>query len=146
MEANELMIGDWVFRLSRKSPDCAQIRTDGFITRITEQGAELCYLDRWQNRCYMNAGFGELHPRPITAEILEKNGFTKTAVSPLVSSRANYVYETSEETVYMSENGIMWWIEMELADYAGKIEMPIEYVHVLQHALRLFGIKKQIEL
>ena len=85
----------------------------------------------------------ELEPIPLTAEILQKNGF-------------GFVKNGNTESVW---NG--WWIYkgLELAtaclDKEGNwpcfiniydSNIKCEYVHQLQHALRICGIEKEIEL
>ena len=55
-------------------------------------------------------------------------------------------YEDDECTIYVSENGIIWWLEIELQEYAGRIEMSLSDIHELQHAMKLFGISKKIAL
>ena len=89
---------------------------------------------------------GNLEPIPLTTEILEKNGFEKTW-------QDNFVYDNEDigliitfhpkETNYT--NGIYDYIDIEKGCVT-ITEMPIEFVHQLQHALRLCGIEKEIEL
>lgn len=61
MKANELMVGDWIYR-----PCCSdqvkEIRRNGIIGLDSARGLVL---------------FSELEPIPITPEILEKNGFSE---------------------------------------------------------------------
>ena len=63
-----------------------------------------------------DVGFNGVEPIPLTTEILEKNGFKFGRLFKF--------------------HGDIWW-------YHG---IKIEKVHELQHVLRLFGIKKEIEL
>lgn len=83
-----------------------------------------------------------IEPIPLTAKILEKNGFKNYRLS---HDNGDYYYHIALEDV---KGGI--WIEAMLSrnilhgrkEYCGLIN----YVHELQHALRLCGIEKKIEL
>ena len=66
---------------------------------------------------------------PLTSEMLEKNGFKFT----------DPWYEFDNFGVIFNENGIRCSI-------TGKMSLYIHYVNELQHALKLFGIKKEIVL
>lgn len=107
MKAIELMIGDWV------TMNGNPVR----ITRLTEFG-------EYQN----------IAPIPLTAEILEKNGFEKIGTS--------YQY-IARPGLYIRLIGISSkHLSLQIASrYIG-----LEYVHELQHALRLCGIDKVIVL
>lgn len=114
MKANELMIGDWV-KMPSGLPEIRQIKYPSEIN---------------------DADFYE--PIPLTAEILESNGFT----------------------IHLSHCGYKWlWIEKQRFEVAldeenenkittalGLIDIEFKYVHELQHAFRLCGIDKNIEL
>lgn len=119
MKANELMIGDWVYR-----PDCydqvKEIRHTGVIGRDSLRGL---------------IAFSELEPIPLTPEILEKNGFVYDLEDKLfedIYPRISMLYAQYR----LVENGGINYGEMS----------EIKYVHELQHALRLCGITKEIEL
>ena len=107
MKANELMIGDWVMLGSEK------FRV-GTILR--------------------GGNYSALRPIPLTAEILEKNGFEKIGTS--------YQY-IARPGLYIRLIGISSkHLSLQIASrYTG-----LEYVHELQHALRLCGIEKEIVL
>ncbi len=124
MKATDLMIGDWVVGCSGEPFKIGIIDPD-FL--------------HWN----------EIQPIPLTQEILEKNGFKP------------YIPENHLETVYACQD-----ISKAVADelYAlwpycdgsfylllrvdGKdmVRMDVHYVHQLQHALRLCGIEKEIDL
>ena len=135
MKVEELMIGDWV-KISHLNKigkvyriDRANGKGNGFAAVIDGDYYE-----------------GNLEPIPLTTEILEKNGFEKTW-------QDNFVYDNEDigliitfhpkETNYT--NGIYDYIDIEKGCVT-ITEMPIEFVHQLQHALRLCGIEKEIEL
>lgn len=69
----------------------------------------------------------ELNPIPLTEEILVKNGWRKHIM------------------LYKNE----WYGDIGLFEEHGKfyyMDFKFEYVHQLQHALRLIGIEKEIKL
>lgn len=75
----------------------------------------------------------DINPIPLSAEILEKNGFEKY-----------YMYHTLHDKQVRIEH---YWHErrLEIQPYDGEpwIKLaPIYYVHELQHALRLCGLNK----
>ena len=77
-----------------------------------------------------------IHPIPITAEILEKNGFEK-----MYRDDDNRYYLPSYIEVTLYEDG--WWHTINANEH------PIHAlngVHQLQHLLRLAGVEKEINL
>ena len=78
----------------------------------------------------------EIQPIPLTKDILEKNDW-KRLTSP------------EGEDVFVLDLGttVLWWFvkDKELVLIGGS-HLKIEYVHQLQHALRLCGIEKEIML
>ena len=115
MEANELMVGDWV-----KIPN----------TKVKHEFWRIG-LDLMQG---IEDGIIEPEPVPLTPEILEKNGFVK--------------HETWDEWEHYTDRIFIDFTL--LVDEDGfHLDIPnarIKYVHELQHALRLCGIEKEIEL
>ena len=115
MKANELMIGDWVYR-----PACydqvKEIRYTGVIGIDGMRGV---------------IAFSELEPIPLTPEILEKNGFIKERL---------YCHGTPLQYCVLVDG---LWIDISGENF---FEGKLDYVHQLQHALRLCGIDKEIEL
>lgn len=106
MKANELQIGDWV-------------------------------LDKKTNQPYKIIGTNDLlfHDDyshiPLTAEILEKNGFEKCEIPEI-----EYIgWRLNEE----------FSVELNAIDDFDWNDVHIAYVHQLQHALRLCNIEKEIE-
>ena len=134
MKANELMIGDYVnYR--------GQIIK---VTSLYDKGGsnEIGWSDKesvWVNgRC--------IEPIPLTPEILEKNGFEKQQFG-------NFIYENDDVNLRIEfypkninyTNGCYDYIDIEKGCVT-ITEMPIEFVHELQHALRLCEIEKEIVL
>ena len=117
MKANELMIGDIV-------EWCGEYHTIGSLDQ-SEDGRWWYYSKEHQAECTLD----DAKPIPLTSEILEKN---------FVNER---------------RNGYISWIKDEYCETCFDIEMLInstiiekqfEYVHKLQHALRICGIEKEI--
>lgn len=119
MKANELMIGDWV-------------RTEAGALIVAGVGPKIYCRANDGNPTHLWE-VTSIEPIPLTAEILEKNGFR------VRSSWAEY--EDDDCTIELFganisiKNGRGPWVR-------GKWS----FVHELQHALRLCGIDKEIEL
>lgn len=135
MKAQDLMIGDWV-EVNNTALQIAALGT-----------AKAGFLDEKGEMFYHY--YDNIAPIPLTAEMLQANCFEFISVDKTTNfpnGARIYAYENREETVYVSENGVIWWLEIEFADYADNIRMAVDYVHQLQHALRLCGIEKDIKL
>lgn len=137
INAKDLMIGDWVnYRPGWINEETNQVEYEsgtGFPVRIEMlyycQGEGLVQYNDGENDGIEAAEY-ELFPIPITPEILEKNGFN------LSQSKG----EWSPSIVGFSFDNC--WVGDELKWH----RIHIKYVHELQHALRLCGIEKEIEL
>ena len=79
----------------------------------------------------------DLQPIPITAEVLEKNGFTHDKWSKKIW---RYEDEESEVVYYIEGN------KVEVTTYDCKINLGCTSVAELQHALRLAKVGKEIVL
>ena len=132
ISAKDLMIGDWV--KSRGKIEQVTSVYDGFICTNSFEDSHDYYFD----------------PIPITTEILEKNGFKFE--SPCINDNKDaWVYEWPNEKPNYTPHAFL------LMSHHNKAKFPnfwiyapnnpeIVFVHQLQHALRLCGIKKEIEL
>ena len=78
--------------------------------------------------------WNELQPIPLTPEILEKNGWEKRPTG--------YVFYTDGKRYDNS----LWYVFGSNTFVVNTAEFQIRYVHELQHALRLCGIEKEIEI
>ena len=123
MKCKDFMIGDWV---SDKY---------GYLLQITfVSNGYIGFNDDEENSCQLDDKYNQPEPVLLTPEILEKNGFS-------------FVKSSDKDTVW---NG--WWIYkgLELGTccldrnanwpcYINIVDSNIkcEYVHQLQHALRL---------
>jgi len=145
MKANELMIGDYA-RVSRdglciKKGSVVVIRgidaDDKLIGMRLVGGAHCHPLDEEQFDGGVWCEY--LEPIPLTAEILEKNGFfypQKCAWMKLDNPyRELYACEHTDGT---------WWLYSSGDCDKDENFAEIRYVHELQHALRLYGIERNI--
>lgn len=153
MKARDLMLGDWVYGIDGKGgKHPCRINTIDI------------YPQNRTPRVVTSGGYGyqqeNLEPIPLTPEILEKNGFgiEKTCSCATVywwGEKVDgkiYCNRTVEISFYPTPiNGVDILTRIETSsrwgDGVDKIHScDINYVHDLQHALRLCGIDKQIEL
>lgn len=149
MKANQLMVGDLVQTKEIGTFEKLNPRFQRQVNAIKDFGiVELSFFDRFGNKCYANERYENIEPIPLKAEHLENNGFQMNEVVNMTFPKGTkqWSYEDDECTIYVSENGIIWWLEIELKEYAGRIEMSLSDIHELQHAMKLFGISKKIAL
>ena len=141
MKANELMIGDWVSHFA-EGKNCV-------VTELRGRKVAVSYTDNNGNTKY-SVLLPEMafEPIPLTADILERNGFVK---SYGVSDTPPYDKD-EEGNMYYSfkgEHKFWGWWQPDNTYYVPANAMGdivIKHVHQLQHALRLAGIDKEIEL
>ena len=134
MKANELMIGDWV-RCGQRFAIIKELY-NGYVTI-------LCSING-QNE-YVEETYDNIDPIPLTLEILKKNKLNILNIN-INNSYTNILgYFDEDENnlleIYIEEDEIWWSIS-----YAEYTILRLRYVHELQHALKLCGIKKEIEL
>ena len=146
MDIKSLMVGDWVKIKTYGVSDKFE-RTEAYIyVKVAEIGSGLITVE-YNNDIkepYRICENTEIEPVPLTPEILEKNGFEKTW-------QDNFVYDNEDigliitfhpkETNYT--NGTYNYIDIEKGCVT-IMEMPIEFVHQLQHVLRLCEVSIEI--
>ena len=128
MEATELMIGDWVFNKHHKK--YIQITPYDFFNHAHLPNGEKYFASELK----VISG-RDFEPIPITKEILEKNGWEHRPTG--------YVFHIDGGKSY---DNTLWYIFNDNTFVVENAEFSIKYVHELQHALRLCGITKNIEL
>lgn len=118
------MIGDWV--RMKKHPEATFQMED-------VSGTEL--FKRWtaDGEYMLPYSYSEIEPIPLTPEILEKNGFVYNDM-PFAQS-----WEQFGLALYLGGDGYR-------INCGQNVAMIIDSVHELQHALRLCGIDKNIEI
>lgn len=145
MKANELMIGDWVMVNDIEHTHPLQ------ITEIYRKSGALYATLYWDgmpdnvNPETLTADVDKVLPIPLTSEILEKNGFE----------------DIGDDTYQLEEKPCWFWVDFFRHNYGCEYDTStyeyeddehrlklygIPSVHELQHALRLCGIEKTIEL
>lgn len=146
MKANELMIGDWVYNNHNQQPEQ--------VCEIREHMVMLAYNDLYD--------YDEIEPIPLTPEALEKNGFIKDVYK---DNRLTDMYHLLVPTGFEGKSftiqvrlyrepvcGVSTLVKCWgwLPPYDGGVNdihlCSANYVHEIQHALRLCGIDKEIEL
>ena len=145
MKANEFMIGDWVYN-KHHGKNIRLTQYDFFTHTHNEFGEQ-------ELAPFAMPTFGrDLEAIPITAEILEKNGWKHEF------DKADYMvkYDLGKE----GKNCWMMWaikehnLDIQRQDEkldmynlkVSKVVIPCDYVHELQNAMRICGIEKEIEL
>lgn len=119
LQAKDLMIGDWVcFDGDTEHENPVQI--DGISTE--EACVDGDWYDIWE-------------PIPITVEILEKNGFVKELDSDGIHYRFTLIKGCSQFSLLYARCVFQWLCPIDF-----------KYVHQLQHALKVVGIEKEIQL
>ena len=152
MDAKELMIGDWVqfhhtgiIKVSDTAPKYKSIdvlyigEVEGVYVGVNN-GIGQCGIKTLPNDYEPQVGHHMLHafaiePIRITEEILKKNGMDGLYGDIWPVDEYPHIELTSKG------DEISWTINFNEYDI-----MPFEYVHELQHALRLCDIDKQIIL
>jgi hypothetical protein len=127
MDAKDLMIGDIV----SVTPSSMLIRIAAIHRKKVAYHA--C------NNSFSWVRVGLLQPIPLTPEILEKNGFEQ--------KQSKFINGDIE--IIFTIKGFSFWSKktIEIAHGSGsKINNLPCYVHQLQHALRICGINKEIEI
>ena len=134
MKICELSIGDWV-RHTFYEENLQIKRIDGESERLlVEKGlmSVSCHLDHFE-------------PIPLTPEILEKNGFVDYEVG-----KGWYVLNVADDLrVWLHRNSHDWTFQLMKWSPLSTHEIGkvfINHTHQLQHALRLAGIGKEIEV
>lgn len=127
MKATDLMIGDFV-NVNDIPLRVGAIRQD-----------ELGFFDNdYKIYWCSDDEFDRIDPIPLTEEILAKNGWD--------FSKKKYGIYCKEDKFHDAElsrddNGFYWSINTDEYEI-----LRVDYVHQLQHLLRLCGIDKEIEL
>lgn len=133
LKISDLSGGDWVRYRDREWEVCS-------IYQFTEE------FGLFRKDSQICESIEDIEPIPITAETLEENGFVR-------GKRGNYYHYLlldKNRTLYIHASTNGWRVEITY-DAAGMLRtthlMPdMNSVHDLQHALRLAGIDKEINL
>lgn len=130
MKANELMIGDLIKTNSHSWNDETLENKYCKVEMVGQNYLRCSLIDNPERQPY---GEGtSFEPISLTPEILEKNGFSDKYAEDDLSYATDYCGDVIGVHIF-GKGGIM-------------DEMYFNYVHELQHALRLCNIKKEIVL
>ncbi len=129
MKANELMIGDWVECVDSTHKKKVYAQIDAI-----EEG-QTCILVKLDN-CNWFLDISFIEPILLTAEILEKNGFIRYGTSYILKESMFELTNPSNPDRYLDN----YYIRL------ARQNKRVMYIHKLQHFMRLFGIKEEIEL
>lgn len=128
MKANELMIGDWVHSsFFGKTRVTSSKEYEGYGWVVTSGSQD------WK-------ADASLSPIPITAEILEKNGFYRekqTFINDLT-----WVSDDGQIIFSKLSNWKEWNVHFDNECFESIGNIECDYVHELQHALRLCGLNE----
>ena len=136
LKISDLSVGDWV---RDGNGIIAKVRgienwSDGYILNVQTVSGSICTL----------SVTGAL-PIPITPEILEKNGW-RVIEKEVLGDEYEYdgeerVWDDYSIDICETKPGVFW--------YSWRTEYymwRLEYVHQLQHLIRLAGVEKEINL
>lgn len=161
LQISELSIGDWVGRVgsSRLFKVCEVCLYKNGVDDILVGDLVHTHIDGSHRVHYYHAE--ELAPIPLTAKILDRNGF-RCSVDYSGNNRTPYIFRRGKKkgpfdkvTVNfyhptdkrLFRRGVYHELVYESPMFGGHWNFAyVKYVHELQHALRLAGIDKEIEL
>ena len=137
MKANELMIGDWVLIDAPDRYAGAHGTICSLMHHHSDDGAYF-YVFVQDKGVLLREVFNEdLRPIPLTKDILEKNGLNTKDLPTHFKEDENFDLE-----LWINDAGAICW-SINVAEY---VVLQLQFVHELQHALRLCGIDKEIVL
>lgn len=126
MKTTELMIGDWVL-VGKEPIQIKQVCEDCIICDFGDGDEEV--------ECF--------EPILLTADILAKNGLEKRCSDELVLFDNGEINTT---IIRYFVNTQRVWLCKRTGGYENEIRINCQYVHELQHALRMCKIDKEIVL
>ena len=137
MDAKELMIGDWVLI---DEPDKYAGATGQIQSLMYHREGDAAYFN-----VFIQGKFGyvsrdvcsdDIRPITLTPEILEKNGFK-------LDKEDGWWWLTPKIGITFWEEG---FFELDIENKQSSVDIHINYLHQLQHALRLCGIEIKIKI
>ena len=135
LKISDLSVGDWVrYGNENKQIKCIDLQNNNYFVHFSDPDTN--------DNDY--AHIFDIEPIPITAEILEKNGWAQTRSQGYKCKCGNYDIHiwlnASHTTVTIYEQGVI------LAAIRAQLAIPEMSIGQLQHALRLAGVDKEIIL
>ena len=139
LKISDLSVGDWVRCRDRNG------RIEGLEAIRSDERVRVS-VESYLGTMFLFVGIEDIEPIPITAKILEANGWKKGQRGEFY----HYLRLDKNSTLYVHASTNGWRVEITY-DAAGILRtthlMPdMNSVHDLQHALRLAGVDKEINL
>lgn len=132
------MIGDWVFWVRNRIDTARVTGVPVLLDGVSQHGISVFY-----NGSLFFIRKEDIEPIPLTAEILEKNGFETEDAKD-----GGFILCDDFYDIFIYEWSDSIWV----ARYEStEMNIPFEqatmgYVHELQHFLRASGIEKEVEI
>lgn len=132
IKISDLSIGDWVMYRDREWQVCS-------LYQFTDE------VGLWRKDSQLCEYVADIEPIALTPEILEKNGFVDYEVG-----KGWYVLNVADDLrVWLHRNSHDWTFQLMKWSPLSTHEIGkvfIKHTHQLQHALRLAGVEKEIEV
>lgn len=140
LQSKDLMLGDWVLW---GYTTASGVKVGGYKMQVAAiyQDDLVDLIDN--DSLYEQVPMDEVEAIPLTAEILEKNGWLYQEYP----DDEKFIWPVDNEIempfrLLVGMDGNRYWVTVGICG----LMCPINYVHELQHALRLAGVGKEIEL
>lgn len=143
IKISDLSVGDWVQVLLCK---CDYDEPDTFKAKVLTVVNNSVGVGYDNSGIVMSAFVEDLQPIPITAEILKKNGLVRHKRD---SDNPELIVLSNHFIMARTWTDVDWWRVLIYDEELPSRELfngRIYSVHQLQHALRLAGIDKEINL
>lgn len=144
LKISDLSVGDWVnVRLCK----CDYDEPDTFKAKVLTVVNNSVGVGYDNSGIVMSAFVEDLQPIPITAEILEKNGWSTDGMYAIlrIDEHRHLEYYYHEHRLCKYYCGVdEWQNHAKVTDITFAVHCYS--VHQLQHALRLAGVDKEINL
>lgn len=135
IKISELSIGDWVrYRDADANVRVSSIYSDGYVFIVGEEDSGISES--------VNAHH-HIEPIPLTPEILEKNGFEKKNYDN--GKRWDWWWDNVLVRKFADEDIYRFIVVFNSKHYTTMMVVG-KHTHQLQHALRLAGVEKEIEV
>lgn len=131
MKLNELMLGDWVY-INGKMTKMVVILCESFASDIILENPLLTEVIPIKVK---------VKPIKITPDVMKMFGFKLKPVNTSI-----YIHKSYGKKRLMIEFYDGKVIVFVFTDGFDELRVKVRYIHELQHAMRLMGIKKELEL
>lgn len=142
MKATDLMLGDWVCVAKNFAQKYHRVRA---LSNDENDVVKGIYINDYGVECNSIFSCNDIEPIPLTPEILEKNGFVKINT---IYNGLSYQYfdKDKRNKVIVSFHEGDDITNIEIDSQLCWLNSDFSFLHQLQHALKLCGVKKEIEL